>query len=164
MKMVFRPAALAMSLLAASCGGSGHAHPDAVETAFATRAAAVCAEALDAKRAQGPFPYPTFNPTQPDTQKLPLVASFLEETATTFTNWHAQMQHLGEPRRGRDAWHDLLAAIATHAQLTRDQITAAHDGDTKRFADDYQQGVDTQSKLLDAAKAAGVPSCARVDR
>ena len=47
-------------------------------------------------------------------------------------------------------------------RLTRDQITAAHNGDTKRFADDYQQGVDTQSKLLDAAKAAGVPSCARV--
>ena len=159
-----RAAALVIILLAASCGGPGHTERQTVEHGFATRAAAVCAAALDEKRAQRPFPYPTFNPTQPDTQKLPLVASFLEETATTFTNWHAQMQQLGEPRHGRDAWHDLLAAIATHVRLTRDQIAAAHNGDTKRFADDYQQGVDTQSKLLDAAKAAGVPSCAHVDR
>ena len=43
-------------------------------------------------------------------------------------------------------------------------IDAAREGDTERFATDYDEGVATQEALLDAATDAGVPECAKVDR
>jgi|KBSMisStandDraft_5_1062788.scaffolds.fasta_scaffold886442_2 hypothetical protein len=147
-----------------ACGGSDDPAGEAVERGFARQATAVCASALAEKRAQRPFPYPDFNPTRPDPAKLPDVADFLEETDTTFTSWQRRMVALGQPRHGADAWHELIAAIETHVRLNRDQITAARSGDTRRFADDYRKGVDTQAKLLDAANTAGVPRCANVDR
>jgi hypothetical protein len=155
--------ALVILLIAVACGGSS-ATSDSVEDGFARRATAVCVSALADKHAEGTFPYPDFNPTRPDPTKLAGVATFLEKTATTFTSWHERMVALGEPKHGGEAWHHLLAAINTHVRLTRDQIAAARSGDTQQFADDYQEGVDTQARLLDAAQAAGVPQCADVDR
>ena len=56
------------------------------------------------KRAQGPFPYPDFNPTAPDPSKLPLIAPFSVETAVTFQTWLSEMKALASPlldkRRG----------------------------------------------------------------
>ena len=149
---------------ATACGASTSSHGDGVDAAFASHASAVCSSALADKRAQGPFPYPDFNPTRPDPSRLANVARFLEKTALTFARWHQRMLALGEPRRGGEAWHRLVAAIDRHVELTRDQIDAARAGDTDRFADDYQKGVDTQARLLVAAKAAGVADCADVDR
>jgi len=150
----------------AGCGGgsSNVDHPAGVGQAFGRQAVAVCREALALKRAEGPFPFPDFNPTQPDPEKLPQVATFLEKTALTFATWERRMKALGEPPRGRGAWNDLRAAIETHVQLTRDQVQAARRGDIGTFADDYARGVQTQGELLAAAKAAGVPACAAVDR
>src|SRR3954464_3847613 len=54
-----------LALASAGCGsgsGSSSAQP-LVGRAFQSRAAAVCRAALAQKRAQGPFPYPNFNPT-----------------------------------------------------------------------------------------------------
>ena len=161
-----RRCSLALLIIAATaCGGSaGSSHRDALDAGFARRAAAVCRSALADKRAEGPFPYPDFNPTQPDPARLADVADFLGKTATTFATWHERMLTLGEPRRGAEAWHRLLGAINTHVVLTRDQIDAARTGDASRFAEDYARGVDTQDRLLAAANAAGVPRCADVDR
>ena len=152
--------------MVAACG-SGSGSPNSrggVGDDFGGRAVAVCRDALADKRAEGAFPFPDFNPTQPDMTKFPQVARFLEKTAATFTVWDRKMKALGEPRHGQRAWHNLLAAIETHVRLTRDQISAARTGDAARFADDYQKGAQTQDKLLEAATAAGVKACADVDR
>lgn len=161
-----RRMSLALLIVAATaCGGSASSsHRNALDAGFARKAAAVCRSALADKRAEGPFPYPDFNPTQPDPARLADVADFLEKTATTFATWHERMLALGEPRRGAGAWHRLVAAIGTHVELTRDQIDAARAGDAGRFAEDYARGVETQDRLLAAATAAGVPHCADVDR
>ncbi|MGZ8640700.1 MAG: hypothetical protein ACXWYF_04505 [Actinomycetota bacterium] len=159
------PSLLALMLLAA-CGGESAVDPQppAVGTAFANRAVAVCQAALARKKAQGPFPYPDFNPTQPDASKLPEIARFLTETVETFETWLDEMQALGQPSSGEAAWDDLLAAIERHVRLDVEQQAAAERGDTETFTRDYHEGVETQVELLRAAEATGVPGCADVDR
>ena len=136
----------------------------AVGTAFARRAVSACNDAKALKDAQGPFPYPDFNPTDPDPTKFPGVADALMKTDVTFTTWLEEMRALDEPPSGNEAWAALLDAIEAHVRINRDQIDAAREGDTARFAADYDEGVATQEALLDAATDAGVPECAKVDR
>ena len=142
---------------------NGSDSPD-VGTAFATRAVVACNHAKALKDAEGPFPYPDFNPTDPDPAKFPGVADALVKTDMTFTTWLVDMRALGEPLSGNEAWAALLDAIEAHVRINRDQIDAAREGDTERFAADYDEGVATQEALLDAATDAGVPECAKVDR
>ena len=54
--------------------------------------------------------------------------------------------------------------IEAHVRINRDQIDAAREDDTERFAADYDEGAATQEALLDAATDAGLPQCAEVDR
>jgi hypothetical protein len=86
------------------------------------------------------------------------------KTDVTFTTWLEDMRALGEPPSGNEAWAALLDAIEAHVRINRDQINAARQGDTARFAADYDEGVAMQEALLDAATDAGVPECAKVDR
>ena len=149
-----------LTFVACSNGNDG----PAVGAAFAKRAVAACNDAKVLKDAQGPFPYPDFNPTDPDPAKLPGVADALMKTDATFTTWLEDMRALGEPPSGNEAWVALLDAIEAHVRINRDQIDAARKGDTGRFAADYEEGVGTQEALLDAATDAGVPECSKVDR
>lgn len=146
--------------LIAGCGSSA----PAIGQEFATRAIAVCQHALDLKGAQGAFPVPSFNPTRPDPDKLADVAAFLQKTDATFSTWLTEMQALGTPPSGQDAWTDLVAAVQRHRDINADQIGAAQRGDTATFTADYHAGLETQALLLAAANAAGVPECAKVDR
>ena len=136
----------------------------AVGAAFAKRAVAACNDARALKDAQGPFPYPDFNPTDPNPATFPGVADALMKTDVTFTTWLEDLRALGEPPSGNEAWAALLDAIEAHVRINRDQIDAARQGDTERFAADYDEGVATQEAVLNAATDAGVPECAKVDR
>jgi hypothetical protein len=153
-----------MAVLAAGCGGGAGSNPSEVGAEFAAKAELVCQRALELKQAQGAFPFPDFNPTSPDASKFPEVAQFLRKTATTFETWLAEMGALGEPPTGQAAWADLLEAVGRHVNLNADQIAAAERGDSATFTDDYSAGRQTQTDLLRAATAAGVPGCAKVDR
>lgn len=147
-----------------ACGSDADPNsPTGVGEAFAMRAVAVCQAAVDRKKAQGPFPYPDFNPTDPDESKLPEVERFLEMTVDTFSTWEREMRALGQPPSGQEAWSELLDAIATHVRLDVEQQAAAERGDTETFTRDYDEGVDTVAKLESATEAAGVPECAAVD-
>lgn len=157
-----RIVAITALLTFVSCSNGGDS--PAVGAAFARRAVAVCNDAKALKDAEGPFPYPDFNPTDPDPAKFPGVADALMKTDVTFTTWLEDMRALGEPPSGNEAWVALLDAIEAHGRINRDQIDAAREGDTERFAADYDEGVATQEALLDAATDAGVPECAKVDR
>lgn len=160
---VLVPSLLALMLLAA-CGGGSADEPPAVGEAFANKAVAVCQTALARNQAQGPFPYPDFNPTQPDASKLPDIARYLTGSVEAYGTWLDEMQALGQPPSGQDAWNDLVAAIERHVQLDIEQQAAAESGDTETFTKDYYEGADTQSELFRAAEAAGVTECEDVDR
>ncbi len=150
--------------MAACSSETAPVSPPAVGAAFRTRAVAVCNAALAQKKAEGPFPYPDFNPTQPDPSKLPLIAPFLAKTATTFQTWLNEMQALGQPPSGQAPWADLVGAVSSHARIATEQAAAARSGDIQTFTKDYYEGTKTQGVLLSAADAAGVPECAAVDR
>ena len=157
--------AIAMALAAGGCGGSAAAtpNPTILGAAFATSALAACDAAVIMKQAQGPFPFPDFNPTKPDVSKLGQVADYLEKTATTYEAWSGAMKRLGQPAGGGSSWSALVAAVDRHGQLARDQIDAARKGDTTRFSTDYTLGMQTRADLIKAAADAGIPGCARFD-
>ena len=159
---------LLLCLLAGSCGGgstdSSLSDSSGVGEAFAKRAVAVCQRAADAKAANGPFPFPDFNPTAPDESKFPVIATVLAKMDAVWASWYADMSALGRPPEAGEAWDDLLEQIKAHREINLDQIDAARHDDADRFAEDYQKGTETQDRLLAAATAAGVPKCAEVDR
>ena len=148
--------------MAACSSGTADTSPGVGE-AFASKTMAVCQAALAQKEAQGPFPYPTFNPSQPDPSKLPDVARFLTGTVDTFQTWLREMQGLGQPPTGQEEWASLLEAIERATRLDVEQQAAAERGDTETFTKDYYAGVETQDQLALAAEAAGVPECSAVD-
>jgi hypothetical protein len=124
----------------------------------------VCHAAYALKKAV-PFPYPDFNPSQPDASKFPGIAQYeAAHTVPAYKTWLSTMQALSQPPTGQTAWADLLAAIDGHVQNASDQQAAAQRGDTQTFIKDFHDGAAIQDKLLAAANAAGVPECATVDR
>ena len=159
------PVVALLAVGSTACGSSSSygSHP-AVPAAFRSRALAVCKTAAAQKKAEGPFPYPAFNPTRPDWSRFPGVADALIKTPEIFRSWQRQMQALGQPSTGRAAWDDLLAAIHSHVLIAAEQQAAAARRDSNTFIKDYREGNNTQKKLLRAANAAGVPGCAAVDR
>ena len=157
-----RIVAVTALLTIVACSNSSNG--PAVGSAFAKRAVAACNHARELKDAQGPFPYPDFDPTDPDPARFPGVADALMKTDVTFSTWLDEMRALGEPPSGNEAWAALLDAIEAHVRINRDQIDAARKGDSERFAADYEEGVATQEAVLEAATEAGVPECAEVDR
>ena len=156
---------IGLALAAAGCGGSAAATPNAtiLGADFATSALAACDAAVVMKKAEGPFPFPDFNPTKPDVAKLGQVADYIEKTATTYEAWSAAMKALGQPAGGGSSWSALVAAVDRHGQLARDQIDAARKGDTTRFSNDYTMGMQTRADLIKAATDAGIPDCAKFD-
>jgi hypothetical protein len=163
MKTAYRAAALLAVVVLGACGGTA---PSAVGVPadFSTKALAVCQHPHELKLAQGPFPLPDFNPTDPDATKFPQVAAALRKTAATWETWLTELEALGEPSTGQGAWDELVAAVQRHRDLNADQIAAAERGDRAAFASDYDAGVRTQADVLKAATAAGVAACAEVDR
>ncbi len=151
-------------LVAPACGGGDAADSSApaVGTAFAAKATAECQRALTQKHAEGPFPYPDFNPTQPDPSKFPGMVGFFSKAIITYGTWLQNMQALGPPPGGQDAWSDLVDQIGVQLHLHKHQRAAAVRGDATTFTDDYYKGVKSQDALESAAEAAGVPECARV--
>ena len=156
---------IGLALATAGCGGSAAAtpNPTILGADFATSALAACDAAVVMKQAEGPFPFPDFNPTKPDVAKLGQVADYLEKTATTYEAWSAAMTALGQPAGGGSSWSALVAAIDRHGELARDQIDAARKGDTTRFSKDYTLGMQTRADLIKAATDAGIPGCAKFD-
>jgi hypothetical protein len=134
-----------------------------VGAAFADRALAACAAALEQKQTWPPFPYSDFDPEHPDAGKLPKVGSWLKEGAdVTFTAWLASLQALGQPPSGREAWASVLTSVEHIKELNSEQIAAAGRGDTQAFARATADLGAEQPKLVRATDAAGVSACADV--
>jgi hypothetical protein len=134
--------------------------PPVLGEAFRSKVVTVCQHALDAKKAQGPFPFPDFNPTRPDPRKLPMIASFEAGTVSIYQRWMHDMLALGQPASGRTEWADLLKALRGHVRVIEEQQAAAERGDTQTFTKDYYAGNRIQQDMEQEADAAGVPVCA----
>jgi hypothetical protein len=79
-------------------GSAPHASGSAVlGKAFYRKAVALCRRALKERRAEPTFPYPAFNPTQPDLSRL---RALRDDGATIFTTWLHQMLALANRPEG----------------------------------------------------------------
>src|SRR5438445_6751110 len=85
--------------------------PPVLGEAFRSKVISVCQHALAAKKSQGAFPFPNFNPTQPDPGELPTIARFEAVTVNIYQAWMNEMVALGQPPSGRTEWADLLKAL-----------------------------------------------------
>jgi hypothetical protein len=148
-------------LSSSGCGGSGGhgSRPADLGQAFRSRAQAVCQVALAQKRALGPFPYPSFNPTKPDRSKLPPIARLEAKTVKIYETWLRQMLALGKPPTGTAAWTEVVGALRSNGRIIADQQRAAQRVDARTFTNDYYDGNKAQHGLEVAARAAGVPVC-----
>jgi hypothetical protein len=95
----------------------------------------------------GPFPYPDFNPTQPDLSKLPDIDRFEVATAKIYETWLREMVALGQPPTGRGAWTDLMSALNGHVRVIVEQQTAADRVDGQTFTKDYYKGNKAQDEM-----------------
>ena len=137
----------------------------AVGEAFAARATAVCQRALASKHAWSPFPVASFDPAHPDPSVFPKAAVWLEDqVAPTFEAWLHGLRALGLPPKARKAWTDVLAAVAGIVQGNAGEIAAAKAGDTKGFVAARNRLRETETELVQATAAAGVPTCADVTK
>ncbi len=152
-----RVLAVILVVLGSAACSSG---PPVLGEAFQSRAVSVCEEALAQKKAQGQLPFPDFNPTKPDLSKLPAIATSEAKTVTIFETWLGNMQALGQPPTGREAWADVMRALESHVRIIEEQQAAAQNGDGQTFTKDYYEGNKAQDEMEKAADAAGVPVCA----
>jgi hypothetical protein len=145
-----------------SCGGGtdGGSQPPVVGAAFASRAVALCKEAVAQQQALAPFPYPDFNRTTPDLSLLPSIAQSEPKTVEIFKTWLPEMVALGQPPQGQTAWADVLAALQSHVRIIIEQQAAAARSDGPTFTKDYFEGNAAQDEMVRAANAAGVSVCA----
>jgi hypothetical protein len=156
------PALALLVVGGAGCGGgSGKSSGSAVlGQAFQSRTEAVCRTALAQKRAQGPFPFPNFNPTRPDRSKLPAISRLEAKSVTIYNGWLRGMRALGQPPTGQAKWGAVLQALRRNAAIIADQQAAGRRVDTSTFTKDYYEGNPAQTQLVTASKAAALPACA----
>jgi hypothetical protein len=108
------------STTTASPAGSG------VDSAFRAKAAAICDAAGQALRAEGAFPFPTFDPTQPDPTKFPAIAAYEAKTVAAIRTWQAALHTLGQPSAGSGAWSTFLGYVDRSTTSTTAQQRAAN--------------------------------------
>ncbi|HEY8774525.1 MAG TPA: hypothetical protein VIM05_08155 [Gaiellaceae bacterium] len=151
------------SLVLAHTASGGSTHRSAAPAfgpTFSTKVIALCKSALAEKKAEPPFPFPTFNPTKPDVSKLQAIGRYEARGVQIFRTWVRGMLALGPPPRGRKQWVALLEPLSAHLRIIIDQQAAALRRDGAAFTRDYYAGDKAQSEMVRASNAAGVPVCA----
>jgi hypothetical protein len=164
-------AVLASVALVAGCGSS-HAKTSAttstttpsaagsgLDVAFRARAAAICNAAGQALRAEGTFPFPAFDPTQPDPTKFPAIAAYEAKSDAAWRTWQAALHALGQPRTGSGVWTTFLGFVDRSVNLDIAQQRAAQRRESTTFTQTYRDLSGQALAGRQAAAATGLPSC-----
>jgi hypothetical protein len=165
------PAAVGIVLLSISaCGSSGTrtstpatavstADGPKVEPAFKARATAVCKEAGNKLRAEGSFPFPSFDAEHPDAPKLPAIANFEAKTVAVERSWQAQLIALGHPASGSITWDIFLNRVDRAVKETAAQQVAAQRGDGAAFTKTFHELSSSGLANSQVAAALGLALC-----
>jgi hypothetical protein len=143
----------------AGCGGAKHPPPPMVDAAFKAKVAPLCTAASTALKAQGAFPYPSFDPSHPDVSDFPGIAAYEAKTVATETSWQSQLQALGKPSKGGVRWKRFLTIVGHAVKETAAQQAAAQTGAAAAFTQTYKTLSSQQKVDATAAKRIGLPSC-----
>jgi hypothetical protein len=130
-----------------------------IDPAFRAKAAAICDTAGQALRAEGAFPFPTFDPTQPDPTKFPAIAAYENKTVANIRTWQAALHALGQPTAGSGVWTTLLGFVDRSATSTIAQQRAAQLRESAAFTQTYRDLSGQAPAGRRAAAAAGLATC-----
>jgi hypothetical protein len=152
--------AIGVGLLALSgCGGAKHPPPAQINAAFKAKVSPLCTAASIALKAQGPFPYPSFDPSHPDVTDLPGIAAYEAKTVATEKAWQSQLQALGKPSAGGARWKRYLSTVTRFVKETTAQQAAAQANTAAAFTSTYKK-LSSEKKTNDkAGQRIGLPSC-----
>ena len=130
-----------------------------VDAKFRTRVAATCKAAGNALHAEGPFPFPTFDPQHPAVADLPTIARYEAKTVAALRAWQAALHTLGRPIAGSLAWTTYLSAVDQSVTSTIAQQRAAQNRDSAAFTQTYRDLSSRGPAGARAASAIGLPTC-----
>jgi hypothetical protein len=133
----------------------------AMNAAFIRRANAAC-RATETKAASlPPFPFSTFDPFHPDPQLLPQVGRFFERLARHHLRRAllAELEKLGPPPAGNEAWQNVLKARHTVLKNELRQIKLALAGDAPAFVRTVYQEAGDYNQVVFTSAVFGVQSC-----
>jgi hypothetical protein len=147
-------------LLLSGCGGAKKYPPPAkIAVAFKAKVATLCTAASAALKAQGAFPYPSFDPSHPDVSDLPGIAAYEAKTVATEKSWQSQLEALGKPSAGGVRWKKFLTTVNRTVKERVAQQAAAQTGAAATFTTTYKALSSEQKADAKAAQRLGLPSC-----
>lgn len=128
-----------------------------ISPSFVAKANAACAgfSASFHKAGEVKFPYPNFDPTNPQPSLLKKVGEFFDKGIRA---WHAvpkKLRSLGIPDKGATTWRRVRALADRSESLAVAQARLAMAGNAKGFAADVRKLTAVTQNLNQAAHAGG---------
>ena len=87
---------------------------------------------------RGTFPFPAFDPTQPDPTKFPAIAAYEAKTDAAMRTWQAALHALGQPRTGSGVWTRFLGFVDRNVTSEIAQHRAAQRHESAAFTQTYR--------------------------
>jgi hypothetical protein len=134
----------------------------AANRTFIARADALCGSAARSLASLPPFPFPNFDPLQPDPATLPAVGAFFTgpgDPRPILASLGAGLGGLGEPPAEQSAWHAVLAARDRVLAVIDEQDQAALAGDVPGFVRSVHDSVAGFRAVAITATVFGVSRC-----
>jgi hypothetical protein len=146
-------AAALIALVLAGCSSHPGPATGPVEASFLTKANTACDGTLS-QTAQAPFPYPSFNASDPLVSQLPQVAKYFD--SLTFNHDElAFVKSFGKPHQGRNTWASYVDLVGQQQALVAKQITEAKASNKAGFVATVTAISQLQTKLNASAAAVG---------
>ncbi len=151
-----------MALIVGGCGGTARRpRRPALTKPSAIEPWPSASKPSNSQKAWAPFPAGSFDPANPDPAKLAVVARWLTtEVAPTFDSWRDDLEALGAPTAGTDAWASVVAEAKATSTFNDAQIAAASSADPTAFAKATADLRASHDRLATATGRAGVAACA----
>jgi hypothetical protein len=128
---------------------------------FIRRADAACHATERKVQALGSFPFPDFDPFQPDPQELPKVGQFFNDPARRDlpSGLLTKLERMGRPPAGNRAWKNLLEARSTMLAEEKKQTKAALANDAPTFVKTVYQLSRDYNEVVFRSAVFGVQNC-----
>ncbi len=139
------------AIVLTGCSSKPEPKTGPVEAAFIAAANNACEPFLD-QGANKPFPYPSFDATNPLVTQLPAAGKYYDGLPINHQELNL-VTAMGKPKRGRDTWNTFVSLVGQEQDVVSKQIKAAEASDKAGFVATVSQ-VAALAKQIDTAAAA----------
>ena len=158
-------AAVLFAIVLAVTPASSSGATDKVTGSFVQRVNAICAANVNKYPPVGPFPYSNFNPQHPLASQLRVIGAYFAQNQRGIQPFESALTSLGQPSRGRAAWHHVKSLALAILENEKAQKNAALAGNVHRFVATVNEGERLLNRLNAAATQAGFPvtgACSKI--